>query len=381
MPDLRGPEHMTPEQLRRYSRHVILPEVGEAGQERLLRAKVLIVGLGGLGCPAALYLAAAGVGELGLLDFDVVDVSNLQRQVLYSGADAGNPKVSVGAQRLRELNPDIEIREYQQRLSADNALDIISQYDYVIDGTDNFPTRYLVNDACVLARKVNIYGSILRFEGQVSVLAHPQGPCYRCLFPTPPWPGDVPNCAEAGVFGVLPGLIGTAQATEALKLVLGIGEPTIGRLLLLDALDMNWRTMQVRRSVNCPICGDRPSIHQVEEIPFACQIDTGDVESLAPGDVAKRVQQNPDGTMLLDVRTRAEVHVSCIAGAVNIPLDELEDRVEEVKAWSDKTIFVVCQVGMRSLKAIELLLGVGVQNVINVDGGISRWEKEISSAG
>ena len=370
---------MTPEQMKRYSRQVILPEVGEDGQERLLQAKVLIVGLGGLGCPAALYLAAAGVGELGLLDFDQVDVTNLQRQVLYTSRDAGRPKVAIGAQRLRELNPDIEIREYPERLSADNAVGIISQYDYVIDGTDNFPTRYLVNDACVLARKVNVYGSILRFEGQVSVLAHAQGPCYRCLFPTPPRPGDVPNCAEAGVFGVLPGLIGTAQATEALKLILGIGEPMIGRLLLLNALDMQWQTMQVKRAADCPICGDHPSIRQVEEIPFVCATDTGDVESLAPGEVAERVQQDPDGTVLLDVRTRAETAVTSIAGAVNIPLDELESRVGEVKAWNDKTIFVFCQAGMRSLKAIGLLEGAGVQNVVNIDGGIRRWEKEVSS--
>jgi molybdopterin/thiamine biosynthesis adenylyltransferase/rhodanese-related sulfurtransferase len=370
---------MTPEQLRRYSRQVILPEVGEAGQERLLQAKVLIVGLGGLGCPAALYLAAAGVGTLGLVDFDSVDASNLQRQVLYSSGDAGKPKVPIAAQRLRELNPDIQIREYQQRLSADNALDIISGYDYVTDGTDNFPTRYLVNDACVLARKVNIYGSILRFEGQVSVLAHAQGPCYRCLFPQPPKPGDVPNCAEAGVFGVLPGLIGTAQATETLKLILGIGEPLIGRLLILDALSMNWQSMQVQRAADCPICGDHPSIRQVKEIPFVCQTDPDDVASLSPGAVAERVQEDPDGTVLLDVRTRVETHISSISGAVNIPLDELEKRVGEVRAWNDKTVFVFCQAGMRSLKAIELLHKEGIQNLVNIDGGISRWEKEVSS--
>jgi len=372
---------MTPEQLRRYSRQVILPEVGEAGQERLQQAKVLIVGLGGLGCPAALYLAAAGVGELGLVDFDQVDVTNLQRQVLYTSADAGQPKVSVGAQRLRELNPDIQIREYPRRLTAHNALDIISAYDYVIDGTDNFPTRYLVNDACVLAGKVNIYGSILRFEGQVSVLAHAQGPCYRCLFPTPPRPGEVPNCAEAGVFGVLPGLIGTAQATEALKLILGIGEPVIGRLLILDALCMNWQTMQVKRAVNCPICGDHPRIRQVEEIPFVCETDTDDVVSLTPGEVAERVQQDPDGTVLLDVRTNAEVHISSISGAVNIPLDELENRAAEVEAWKDKTIFVFCQVGIRSLRAIELLQKEGICNMINMEGGFSRWEREVSPSG
>jgi sulfur-carrier protein adenylyltransferase/sulfurtransferase len=370
---------MTPEQLKRYSRQVILPEVGEAGQERLLEAKVLIVGLGGLGCPAALYLTAAGVGELGLVDFDQVDITNLQRQVLYTSADAGKPKVSTGAQRLRELNPDIKIFEYPQRLSACNALDIISQYDYVIDGTDNFPTRYLVNDACVLAGKVNVYGSILRFEGQVSVLAHAQGPCYRCLFPVPPRPGEVPNCAEAGVFGVLPGLIGTAQATEALKLILGIGDPAIGRLLLLDALGMQWRTMQLARAPDCPICGDHPSIRQVKEIPFVCETDPDEVVSIAPREVAERMQEDPDGTLLLDVRTRVETHISSISGAVNIPLDELEKRVGEVKAWDDKTVFVFCQAGLRSLKAIELLQKEGIQNLVNIEGGISRWEIELSA--
>jgi adenylyltransferase/sulfurtransferase len=330
MPTLRGAKRMTPEQLKRYSRQVILPEVGESGQERLLQAKVL------------------------------------------------KSKVTVGAQRLRKLNPDIKIREYQQRLSADNALDIISEFDYVIDGTDNFPTRYLVNDACILSRKVNVYGSILRFEGQVSVLAHAEGPCYRCLFPTPPRPGDVPNCAEAGVFGVLPGLIGTAQATEALKLILGIGEPAIGRLLLLDALGMQWQTVEVKRSADCPICGDHPSIRQVEEISFVCQTDTDGVVSVTPGEVADRVLQDPDHTVLLDVRTRVETRISSITGAVNIPLDELENRVEEVEAWSDKMIFVYCQAGRRSRKAIGLLQGRGVRNLVNMDGGISRWEKEVS---
>lgn len=369
---------MTPDQLKRYSRQVILPEVGETGQEKLLRAKLLIVGLGGLGCPAALYLAAAGVGELGLVDFDQVDATNLQRQVLYTSTDVGKPKVPIAALRLRELNPDIEIREHQVRLSSDNALDIVSGYDYVIDGTDNFPTRYLVNDACVLAGKTNIYGSILRFEGQVSVLAHARGPCYRCLFPTPPQPGDVPNCAEAGVFGVLPGMIGTTQATEAIKLILGIGEPAIGRLLLLNALDMRWQSMQVQRAADCPICGDHPSIRQLQEIPFECRVDSDEVMSLAPAEVAERVRQDPDRSVLLDVRTPAETHVTSIAGAVNIPLDELAKRVDEVKTWSDKTVFVFCQAGIRSLKAIDVLQGAGVQNLVNVDGGISRWEKEVS---
>ena len=370
---------MTPEQHQRYSRQMILPEVGPGGQERLLQAKVLIVGLGGLGCPAALYLAAAGVGTLGLVDFDQVDVTNLQRQVLYTSADAGRSKVARGAQRLRALNPDIQIREYAGRFSAHNALDIVSAYDYVIDGTDNFPTRYLVNDACVLAGKINVYGSILRFEGQVSVLAHAQGPCYRCLFPAPPRPGDVPNCAEAGVFGVLPGLIGTAQAAEVIKLILGIGIALIGRLLLLNALNMQWQSMQVSRASDCPICGDHPSIHEMQEIPFACAPETDEIESLTPKQVARRLRQAPDQTVLLDVRTRVENEISSISGAVNIPLDELEGRMKELRGWNDKTIFVFCQAGVRSLKAIERLQKAGIDNLVNMDGGIARWENDVST--
>lgn len=369
---------MTPEQLQRYSRQMILPEVGRAGQEKLLQAKVLIVGLGGLGCPAALYLAAAGVGQLGLVDFDRVDVTNLQRQVLYSCADAGHPKVGAAARRLTALNPDIRIEAYPERFSVDNALDLVSAYDYVIDGTDNFPTRYLVNDACVLAGKVNVYGSILRFEGQVSVLAHAQGPCYRCLFPIPPKPGEVPNCAEAGVFGVLPGLIGTAQAAEVIKLILGIGTPLIGQLRLVNTLNMQWQTLQIKRAEACPICGDQPSIRDLKEIPFACHPKTEEIDSLTPKQVADRLRQAPDQSVLLDVRTPVENEISSISGAVNIPLDELERRVDEVRTWHDKTIFVFCQAGVRSLKAIERLQQAGIDNLINVEGGIARWQEDVS---
>jgi len=367
---------MTPEQLQRYSRQMILSQVGKQGQERLFAAKVLVVGLGGLGCPSALYLTAAGVGQLGLLDFDVVDASNLQRQVLYTTQDVGQPKASVAARRLKSLNPDVRTTEYNQRLTADNAIEIISDYDYILDGTDNFPTRYLVNDACVLAKRVNVYGSILRFEGQVSVLGHQDGPCYRCLFPAPPSPGDIPNCAQAGVLGVLPGLIGTTQATEAIKLILGIGEPLIGRLLLLDALGLNWRSMQVQRHPNCPICSTHATISQLEEIDFSCESDSEsdqEILSLTPAEIGQRIGQSPDDFVLLDVREVFETEISSIPAAVNIPLGQLDDRVADIQAWHDKTIIVFCQKGMRSLKAIQLLQAKGITNLINMHGGMDRW--------
>jgi sulfur-carrier protein adenylyltransferase/sulfurtransferase len=373
---------MTPEQRKRYSRQLILPEVGFEGQERLLNAKVLIVGLGGLGSPVALYLCAAGVGHLGLLDDDVVDTSNLQRQVLYSTAEAGHPKVTCAAERLRGLNPEVTLTEHPVRLCVDNALDLISQYDLVIDGTDNFPTRYLVNDACVLTGKTNVYGSILRFEGQVSVLAHAQGPCYRCLFPNPPLPGEVPNCAQAGVIGALPGLIGTAQAAEAIKLILGTGEPLIGRLWLMDALRMQSQVMNIKKNPDCPLCGAHPSIHTLKEIPFACASAVNqddDIESLTPREAAQRLQQDPQGTVLLDVRTAQEVLAASIDGAVHIPLDQLESRLGEVQVWRDKTIIIYCHVGIRSLTAARLLRDRGITRIVNMTGGIERWQHDMET--
>ena len=367
---------MTPEQCQRYSRHLILPEVGQAGQDKLLGARVLIVGMGGLGCPAALYLTAAGVGHIGLLDFDTVESSNLQRQVLYTTADQGRPKVEVAAQRLSALNPDVQLVPIHQRLTADNALDLFSQYDLVMDGTDNFPTRYLVNDACVLARKVNVYGSILRFEGQVSVLAHAEGPCYRCLFPVPPKPGEVPNCAEAGVLGVLPGLMGTAQALEAMKLILGVGKPLIGRLQVLDALGMDWQTLQVKKNPDCPVCGDHPTIVTLTEIPFVCT-PPGDIESASPTQVADYVRSAPEEYVLLDVRNEVETRAHAIPQAVNIPLDQLATRLDEVRSWEDKTIVVYCQGGVRSLKAASLLTENGIKRIINLEGGMNRWQREV----
>jgi rhodanese-related sulfurtransferase len=282
----------------------------------------------------------------------------------------------MAARRLRSLNPDVRITEYNQRLTADNAIEIISDYDYVLDGTDNFPTRYLVNDACVLAKRVNVYGSILRFEGQVSVLGHENGPCYRCLFPTPPNPGDIPNCAQAGVLGVLPGLIGTAQAAEAIKLILGIGDPLIGRLLLLDALGLNWRSMQVQRHPNCPLCSEDATITQLEEIDFACESDSGpgrEILSLTPAEISQRIGQSPGDFILLDVREVFETEISSIPSAVNIPLGQLEGQVKDIQAWHDKTIVVFCQKGMRSLRAIQLLQTKGIDNLLNMHGGIDRW--------
>lgn len=376
MPNLRDFEIMNPEQCQRYSRHLILPEVGEAGQNKLLQARVMIVGLGGLGCPAALYLTAAGVGQIGLLDFDTVECSNLQRQVLYTVADQGRPKVEVAAQRLSVLNPDVQLNPLHQRLTEKNALDVFSQYDLVIDGTDNFPTRYLVNDACVLTTKVNVYGSILRFEGQISVLAHAKGPCYRCLFPVPPKPGEVPNCAEAGVLGVLPGLIGTAQAIEAIKLILGVGTPLIGRLQVLDALGMHWQTLQINRNPDCPVCGTRPTITTLTEIPFACT-PASDIESASPNQVVDYLRSTPDDYVLLDVRNESETRVYALSGAVNIPLDQLDARLAEVRSWEGKTIVVYCQVGMRSLQAATLLKKNGIQRIVNLEGGMKRWQREV----
>lgn len=371
---------MKPEQVLRYSRHLILPEVGEAGQEKLLKAKVLIVGLGGLGCPAALYLTAAGIGQIGLLDFDVVESSNLQRQVLYTTGDQGKSKVEIAAKRLRALNPDVQLVPHAQRLAEDNALELFSQYDLVIDGTDNFPTRYLVNDACILAEKTNVYGSILRFEGQVSVLAHAEGPCYRCLFPTPPKPGEVPNCAEAGVLGVLPGLIGTAQAVEAIKLILGAGTPLIGRLQILDALGMNWQTMQIKKNPACPLCGIKPTIKELKEIAFACEPIPSAIDSAGPAEIAEYLHKSPEKYVLLDVRNETETRVYALPGAIHIPLDQLHKRLAELKSFNDKTIVVYCQGGMRSQKAATLLHDNGIKQIINLEGGIIRWQREVDSA-
>jgi adenylyltransferase/sulfurtransferase len=368
---------LTPDQFRRYRRHVILPEFGDAGQEKLLAAKVLIVGAGGLGCPAALYLAAAGVGTLGLVDFDVVDESNLQRQILFTTADIGAPKVDVAAARLRDANPDVRVRTHNLRLAADNALEIIDQYDLVLDGTDNFPTRYLVNDACVMTGKPNIYGSIYRFEGQLSLFGTPAGPCYRCLFPEPPPPEAIPNCAEAGVLGVLPGTIATAQATEAIKHITGIGESLAGRFLLYDALAMTWRQLTVAKQADCPVCTANPTITELRETETTRPNETSAmIEEISVTELYDQMAARTD-LMLLDVREQNEYDYAHIDGAILLPLSELMTRYTELEPHRDKLIVAHCHHGTRSAQAIGFLQSNGFTKLKNLAGGIDAWSNEV----
>jgi len=366
--------------LRRYSRHLLLPEVGLAGQRRLRAAKVLVVGTGGLGSPSALYLAAAGVGTLGLVDFDAVDLSNLQRQVLYSTDDVGRPKLAAATRRLSELNPGVRVVAHEERLESGNALEIVRQYDVVLDGTDNFPTRYLVNDACVLEGKPNVYGSIYRFEGQVSVFDARRGPCYRCIYPEPPPPDLVPSCAEAGVLGVLPGLVGVLQATEAVKLLLGVGEPLIGRLLLYDALAMRFRELKVRKNPTCDLCSPTATQKGLIDYPAFCGVP-------APGTVApagvpeitpeelKTALASSDPPLLVDVREDEERTISALAGALPIPKAELTEHVDELTRA--RSIVVFCRAGSRSADATRTLLGLGFTNVRSLRGGINAWAERI----
>jgi len=365
---------LSPEELVRYSRHVILPEVGLAGQERLKQARVLVVGCGGLGSPVALYLAAAGVGHLGLVDFDTVDASNLQRQILHGTTTIGRSKLDSAEARLLNLNPHTRIERYETRLNAANALEIIEGYDVVVDGTDNFGTRYLVNDACVLLGVPNAYGSIFRFEGQASVFATAEGPCYRCLFRQPPPPGAVPNCAEGGVLGVLPGLVGTIQATEAIKLVLGIGKPLVGELLLVDALDMRFRRVKVRKDPHCPACGTR-EIKELVEYDQTCAVPAArGVRDLTVAELAARRERGED-FLLLDVREPHEWTIGRIAGAELIPLGEIGRSLDRLPR--DREIVVYCKGGVRSAQAAEQLVQAGFGAVTNVVGGITAWSVEI----
>jgi adenylyltransferase/sulfurtransferase len=372
------PPPLTHEEVQRYSRHLIIPEVGVEGQQRLKKARVVCVGAGGLGSPSALYLAAAGVGTLGLVDFDTVDTSNLQRQVLYSTRDAGRRKLDAAAERLTGLNPSVNVVTHETSLSSANALDIFRDYDVVVDGADNFPTRYLVNDACVLLGIPNVYGSIFRFDGQASVFATKGGPCYRCLYPEPPPPGLVPSCAEGGVLGVLPGIIGTIQAAEAIKLVLGVGESLAGRLLTLDALTMQFRTLRLRRDPECPICGDRPTVKALIDYQQFCGITPSttaapDVPEVSVEELKSEIDAGRP-LWILDVREPREWEICRLPGTTLIPLGELPKRLAEVPQGPDAPDIVVhCKMGGRSAKAVRLLREHGITNARNLTGGILAW--------
>lgn len=368
------------DELERYSRHIILPNIGLEGQQKLKSSAVLLVGAGGLGSPLAMYLAAAGVGRLGIVDFDVVDVSNLQRQVLHGTSDVGRSKLASAADRLREINPFIELELHEEALTSENALSIIPNYDLVADGTDNFATRYLVNDACVISGVPNVYGSIFRFEGQVSVFGAAEGPCYRCIYPEPPPPGLVPSCAEGGVLGVLPGLVGTMQATEVVKLLLEIGEPLIGRLLLVDALSMAFRELKVPRDPDCPVCGDSPTQTTLIDYEAFCN-GVGDLpkeEMIVEMSVQEFNNRRQAGTApyLLDVREPFEWQLASMGADKEISLKELEGRVEELNDWRNKELVVHCKSGGRSAKAVKLLQAAGFTKVINLAGGVDAWNKE-----
>jgi molybdopterin/thiamine biosynthesis adenylyltransferase/rhodanese-related sulfurtransferase len=366
---------LTARERQRYSRHLLLPEIGEAGQRRLKAARVLCVGAGGLGSPAALYLAAAGIGTLGLVDFDVVDFSNLQRQIIHGTGDVGRSKLESAQARIEALNPEVRVETFEARFSAANARTLVEAYDVIVDGTDNFPARYLVNDACVLYGKPNAWGSIFRFEGQAAVFAAPDGPCYRCLHPEPPPDGLVPNCAEAGVLGVLPGIIGTIQATEALKLILGIGEPLIGRFLIYDALKMRFRDLKLRKDPDCAICGSQPTITSLEE--YAAYCAPGAATDMTVSDLKARIDAG-SAPFILDVREPSEAVICSLPGAVLIPLGELPRRLAELDPAAE--IVVHCKSGARSARAVGLLREKGFTRASNLAGGILNWIKDIDPA-
>ena len=370
------------DEIRRYSRHLILPEVGLAGQKKICSTSVLCIGAGGLGSPIALYLAAAGIGRLGLVDFDAVDFSNLQRQILHGTEDVGRPKTESARETINRINPGVEVVLHEIRLTSENALEIIRQYDIIVDGTDNFPTRYLTNDACVLLRKANVYGSIFRFEGQASVFApHLGGPCYRCLYPEPPPPGMVPSCAEGGVLGVLPGIIGCIQATEILKLALGKGSSLVGRLLLFNALDMRFRELKLRRDPQCPLCGEQPTLTQLIDYNQFCGVQPEPPTGAAnPDEVTvqdmKRALDDPTlGIKVIDVREPDEYQIARVNGVPLIPLSVLPQRFTELDP--NQTFYIHCKSGVRSLKALKFLREQGFKYVKSVKGGISAWADEI----
>lgn len=368
---------LTNQEVARYSRHLIMPEVGMDGQLKLKASSVLCIGAGGLGSPVALYLAAAGVGRIGIVDFDVVDYSNLQRQVIHGTPDVGRSKLDSARDRLNAINPEVEVVPHEVALSSSNALDILGSYDIIVDGTDNFPTRYLVNDACVLLGKPNVYGSIFRFEGQASVFATKDGPCYRCLYPEPPPPGLVPSCAEGGVLGILPGVVGTIQATEAVKLIMGVGEPLVNRFLIYDALRMRFRELKLRKDPECPVCGENPTVRELIDYEQFCGI----VPEAAPGEdgagsdatveeLKTRIDQE-DGLFILDVREPQEYQICRIPGSTLIPLGDLPKRLPELEGRDDMVVH--CKTGVRSAKAVSLLHEAGFKRARNLRGGIMAW--------
>ena len=381
---------MTDEEITRYSRHILLPEVGPAGQQKLLDSKVLLVGAGGLGCPAALYLAAAGVGTIGIVDHDRVSLSNLQRQILYALDEVDLPKTEVAFSRLKRLNPDVQVVKHSFALSVQNVTNTFQDYEYIIDGTDNFPTRYLVNDACILLGKKNIYGSIYRWEGQTTIFGAKGGPCYRCLFPEPPSPDTIPNCAEGGVLGVLPGIIGLVQAIETIKLILGKGNSLVGRLLVFDALSMKWNELKAFKDPECPICGENPTITELSESNQGCH--AGDTERItmkeSDKDFAKEVipmnlmeiKKNSNDFLLLDVREPVEYEIARIEGAKLIPLGELQQRIDELEDYRNGTIVIYCHHGMRSLKAVDYLQSRGFPCLKSLKGGIDAWSSFVDSS-
>jgi sulfur-carrier protein adenylyltransferase/sulfurtransferase len=373
------------DEILRYSRHLIMPEVGLEGQRKLKAARVLIVGAGGLGSPAAMYLAAAGVGTLGLVDFDVVDPTNLQRQLLHGSEDVGRPKLESARDRLTAVNPHVQVVLHPLRLTSENAMGVIEDYDLVVDGTDNFPTRYLVNDACALLGKPNVYGSIFRFEGQVSVFDAARGPCYRCLFREPPPPGLVPSCAEGGVLGVLPGIIGSMQALEAIKLILGKGDSLLGRLLLFDALKLTWRELKLRKNPECPVCGENPTVTELIDYLEFCGVsewDEGaggqgeDVPEITPAELVGRLERG-DRVRIVDVREPHEWDITNLEsrGAELIPLGELLDRLAELDTAEE--VVIHCRTGARSARAVSQLQDAGFRKVWNLRGGILAWGDEV----
>src|ERR1700683_4653977 len=375
-----APVSLSKEEVLRYSRHLIMPEVGMEGQLKLKQAKVLCVGTGGLGAPLGLYLAAAGGGRIGLVDFDTVDSTNLQRQILFGTKDVGRPKIAAASDRLRDLNPDIQSDTFETHLSSENALDILKDYDFIVDGTDNFPTRYLVNDASVLLGKPNVYGSIFRFAGQVSGFRMPEGPCYRCLYPEPPPPGLVPSCAEGGVLGVLPGIVGSLQAIEAIKLILGNGEPLVGRLLLFDALAMRFRELKLKKNPACPLCGEHWTITKLIDYEEFCGIRgeeapaaATDVPEITPVDLKARLERGDD-LFILDVREPHEYQICNLNGYL-IPLGDLPKRVNELD--SSREIVAHCRSGKRSADAVNFLKQAGFRKIWNLKGGVLAWSDEV----